>query len=188
MIPARITDQHHKDFPCFSWGDQVCDLIAAFEKSCGRPFFEAYMAAIRTNQRVDGRKDAPTSLVVFEDDQVILFVPKAQISEWELQIMAKKPCGHVVAADTSLRNALDQALLMAIQTLEKLGAQMVTGVEFSSRFDRPDSGMHLLYSLIPRLPYAPATFSEAQLRWITGCYPEDVAQACRDQLDSTRIP
>ncbi len=89
---------------------------------------------------------------------------------------------HVLAADTAVRKALDLAILKAIQTLEKLGAQMVTGIELSARFDTNHLNQHLIYSFIPRLPHAPPTFSEAQLRWITGVYPEDMARACRDIL------
>ncbi|MFO7913731.1 MAG: hypothetical protein R6V15_16375 [Desulfotignum sp.] len=96
--------------------------------------------------------------------------------------MTKKCTPHVLAADTPTRKALDLAMLKAVQVLEKLGADMVTGIEFSGRFDEKPIGQHLLYCFIPRLPYAPATFSEAQLRWISGVYPEDFAHACRSIL------
>jgi len=78
-----------------------------------------------------------------------------------------------------MRQSLDRAILTAVKTLESLGAQMVTSIEFSKRFDSKNCDQHLLYSFIPRLPFAPDTFSEAQLRWISGCYPEDFAHACR---------
>jgi len=99
--------------------------------------------------------------------------------------MTKKACSNILEADISLRASLDHAMLIAIQTLETLGAQMVTAIELSGRFDNKnqnDIGQHLLYSFIPKLPYAPGTFSEAQLRWISGCYPEDFAQACRGAI------
>jgi hypothetical protein len=78
---------------------------------------------------------------------------------------------------------LDQAILKTVQTLEKLGAQMVTGIELSARFDASPLNQHMIYSFIPRLPYTPPTFSEAQLRWISGVYPEDLARACRKILN-----
>jgi len=40
----------------------------------------------------------------------------------------------------------------------------------------------LLYAFLPRLPESPGAFSEAQLRWINGHYPEDFAAACRRRL------
>ena len=46
-----------------------------------------------------------------------------------------------------------------------------------------DAEQHLLYVFLPRLPESPGGFSEAQLRWINGHYPEDFAAACREQLD-----
>jgi len=182
MVPEKVIDNQGHDYDCFSCGDLITDFITEFKKSTGKNFFAAYLSAIQNNGRTDNNLSGSASLIVHEDDQVILFAPKAQISEWELQLMTKKGCSSILEADTSLRRSLDHAMLMAIQTLEKLGAQMVTTIELSGRFDKPDMGQHLLYSFIPRLPYAPGTFSEAQLRWISGCYPEDFAQACRRAL------
>ncbi|MCP3942441.1 MAG: hypothetical protein GY710_13265 [Desulfobacteraceae bacterium] len=179
LVPKKIIDGHGDPYDCFSWGDLVTDFITEFKKSTGKNFFDAYLSAIRNNERTDQKNVGQTSLIVHEDDQVILFVPKAQVSEWELCLMTKNAWGNILETDISTRNSLDQAILTAIQTLESLGAQMVTAVELSGRFDNRKSGQHLVYSFIPRLPHAPGTFSEAQLRWISGCYPEDFAHACR---------
>jgi hypothetical protein len=116
---------------------------------------------------------------VAEDEFTLLFAPKAQISEWELQIMTKTPCGNIFDADTKIRASLDRQILLAVKILETLGAKMVTGIEYSKRLNRIENNQHLLYSFIPRLPYAPGTFSEAQLRWISGVYPEDFVSACK---------
>jgi hypothetical protein len=56
---------------------------------------------------------------------------------------------------------------------------MITNIEYSKRFDAPDKDQRLLYPFLPRLPESPGAFSEAQLRWIKGHYPEDFAAACR---------
>jgi len=90
--------------------------------------------------------------------------------------------GNLLEADTAVRASLDQALLKAMQALTGLGAAMITVIEFSKRFDTADRDQRLLYSLLPRLPESPGAFSEAQLRWINGHYPEDFAQACRLKL------
>ena len=179
MVPGQITDNQGDAYECFSCGDLVTDFITAFKESTGKNFFDAYLGAIQNNERTDGKSIGNSSLIIHEDEHVVLFAPKAQVSEWEIQLMTKKDCSHILEADIHLRQALDQSMLKAIQVLERLGAQMVTAIELSGRFDRLDSGQHLLYSFIPRLPYAPGTFSEAQLRWISGCYPEDFAHACR---------
>jgi hypothetical protein len=63
-----------------------------------------------------------------------------------------------------------------------MGARMVTHIEFSKRFDAGDAEGRLLYSFLPKLPYSPGAFTEAQLRWINGHYPEDFAAACRNRL------
>jgi len=179
MVPGQIADNQGNAYECFSCGDLVTDFIIEFKKSTGKNFFDAYLGAIQNNERTDGKSIGNSSLIIHEDENVILFAPKAQISEWELQLMTKTNCSNILEADIPMRQALDQSMLKAIQVLEKLGAQMITVIELSGRFDRLNSNQHLLYSFIPRLPHAPGTFSEAQLRWISGCYPEDFAHACR---------
>ena len=186
MIPGTVTGNDGDPYGCFSCGDLVTDFIRDYKAAHNTDFFPAYLGAIRTNTRTDGVSGQPASLIVYEDDNILLFAPKAQVSEWELILMTKSPCAHILDADTDVRTSLDRAMLKAVQTLETLGAQMVTGVEFSGRFNAPDTGQHLVYSFIPRLPYAPGTFSEAQLRWISGCYPEDFALACRGILERSQ--
>ena len=144
------------------------------------------MTALRNNTRTDGKKDGPASLILAEDDHTLLFVPKAQVSEWEVQLMPKTACGNILEADTPMRESLDKAILAAVKALESLGAQFVTTIEFSKRLDSWDTDQRFLYSFIPRLPYSPGTFSEAQLRWISGAYPEDVAQAFRRVMKPQR--
>lgn len=182
LIPRHVEDENGMPMPCFACGDLVSDFVRIFEKTHDKPFFDAYVDAMKHNRRTDGNKEKEASLVIYEDKHVCLFVPKAQVNEWELQVMTRSRIPHVLAADTAVREALDLAILKAVQVLEKLGIQMVTGIEFSARFDATGLNQHLLYSFIPRLPYAPPTFSEAQMRWISGVYPEDLARACRDAL------
>jgi len=179
MIPKEVRTESGEDIPSFACGDLIRDFIIQYRQATGKLFFETYIDCIRNNTRTDGQQEGPSSLILAEDDHTILFVPKAQVSEWELQLMPKTACGNILEADTKMRQSLDKAILTAIKTLESLGAQFVTCIEFSKRFDSSDKDQRLLYSFIPRLPYAPGTFSEAQLRWISGAYPEDVALACR---------
>jgi galactose-1-phosphate uridylyltransferase len=177
-----MKDEHGNPLPCFACGDLVSDFIRIFETTHDRPFFNAYIDAMINNRRTDGDARKESSLIIHEDDHVMLFVPKAQVSEWELQVMTRSRIPHVLAADTAVRDSLDMAILKTVRTLENLGASLLTGIELSARFDESPSNQHLIYSFIPRLPYAPPTFSEAQMRWITGVYPEDLARACRDIL------
>jgi hypothetical protein len=179
MIPKLVQTCSGQKIPSFSCGDLISDFIRQYKKITDKSFFENYLAAIKNNTRTDGNKIGESSLVLMEDDQIILFAPKAQISEWELQLVPKTICGNIIEADKRMRQSLDRGILTAVKTLEALGAKLVTSIEFSKRFDSTDSDQRLLYSFIPRLPYAPGTFSEAQLRWISGCYPEDFAHACR---------
>ncbi|RLC28478.1 MAG: hypothetical protein DRH32_08995, partial [Deltaproteobacteria bacterium] len=171
-----------QDLPSFACGDLVSKFIREYRKETGADFFDAYTRAIFTNCRMDGNNSRESSLIVFRDKNVILFVPKAQTSQWELQLMPLASVGNIIEADTGIRNSLDTGLLTAIKALGALGAQMITVIEYSKRFDDDKNGQRLLYSFLPRLPLSPGAFSEAQLRWINGHYPEDFAAACRARL------
>lgn len=182
MIPSHVTDNYGQPMPTFACGDMVDRFIRDYRAKTGVGFFRNYLNAIYKNTRTDNDKTKESSLVVYEDDVIILFVPKAQVSQWEIQLMPKTPCGNILEADEKMRYSLDIGILTALKVLERLGAKMVTSVEFSKRFDSDNADQFLVYSFIPRLPQAPPTFSEAQFRWISGCYPEDFASACRNVL------
>ncbi len=182
MIPGQVTGgEGDPMLPSYACGDLVADFVRAYRRCTGRGFFKNYLRAIRTNQRVDGNENGPRRLDVFEDENILLFVPKAQTSQWELQMMPLRPCGNILEADRALRDSLDRGIFTALGVLEKLGARMVTCIEYAKRFDDKKEDQQLLYAFLPRLPHSPGAFSEAQLRWITGHYPEDFARACRQQ-------
>lgn len=182
LLPSSVPtgDASEKEtFRPFACGDLVADFIREYKKETGKNFFETYIRAIRGNRRMDGDVNRDGSLAVHEDGAVILFVPKAQTSQWELQLMTLKPVGNVLEADIETRRSLDRAILTAMKTLTALGAEMITTIEYSKRFGADDADQRLLYSFLPKLPESPGGFSEAQLRWINGHFPEDFAAACR---------
>jgi hypothetical protein len=160
----------------------IRDFVRQYRQSTGGPFFETYIAAIRRNRRMDDRDDRENSLVVYEDERVMVFVPKAQTSQWELQLMTLAPVGNILETDSRTRASLDRAILITMKILTALGARMVTVIEYAKRFDNEDDDQRLLYAFLPRLPESPGAFSEAQLRWINGHYPEDFAASCRRRL------
>jgi hypothetical protein len=187
LIPATVPmnpgdTKTGASFPAYACGDLVRQFIREYQKETGTDFFKAYTHAIFTNCRMDGNTDGPSSLIVYQDENVVLFVPKAQTSQWELQLMTLGPVGNIIEADTHVRNSLDTGLWTAMKALSALGARLVSVIEYSKRIDDPKNGQRLLYSFLPRLPQSPGAFSEAQLRWINGHYPEDFATACRAGL------
>ena len=97
-------------------------------------------------------------------------------------LVTKMPCPHILAADTATRTALDTGIRIAVQTLEALGAGLITNVEFGGRFTSRNKDQHLIYSFIPRLPYAPGTFPKPRCV-LFPMFPEDFAQACRQAAD-----
>jgi len=186
MIPAEVrTVENGRDdagvMKAFACGDMVAELVRAYRRETGQDFFEDLITCLRNNRRTDGCS-GECSLVVFEDEEALLFVPKAQVSQWELQLMPSRPVGNVLEADPACRASLDRAILLALRVFEGLGASMVTCIEYSKRFNSPETGQRLLYSFLPKLPWSPGSFSEAQHRFISGHYPEDFAAACRMKL------
>jgi hypothetical protein len=190
LVPETVTTADAADEPLASYGcgDLVGAFLRRFRRRTGKGFFGAYLGAIRNNRRMDGVGDnAPSSLVIHEDGPVLLFVPKAQISQWEVQLLVVEPVGNILEADAKVRKALDRGMLAAMKILDALGARMVTVIEYSKRFDEIDTDQHLFYAFLPRLPESPGAFSEAQLRWINGHYPEDFAAACRTRLQALQM-
>ncbi len=173
--------------PGYACGDLVADFIGRYRRETGVPFFDTYLRAIRNNRRVDGDPSAERSLVIHEIDGVLLFVPKAQTSQWEVQLMTADPVGNILEAAPSVRAALDRAMLVAVRVLEAMGARMITTIECAKRFDGEGADQRLLYSFLPKLPYSPGAFTEAQFRWINGHYPEDFAAACRGRLEAAAV-
>jgi hypothetical protein len=166
----------------FAFGDMIAEFIQEFRRYSGRNFFDCYQEAIRSNQRMDQNQNLPSSLIVYQDEHVMLFAPKAQTSQWELQLMTCERVGNVPEAGPEVRNSIDRAMLMAIQVFERMGARMVTHIEASKRFGAEDGDQRLMYFFLPKLPYSPGSFTECQLRWISNHYPEDFAEACRIHL------
>jgi hypothetical protein len=190
MIPATVAARGAGCdlLPSYACGDLIADFIQAYRKETGKSFFESYQLAIRNNRRMDGAKN-PRSLVIYEDTNVMLFVPKAQTSQWEVQLMTLKPVGNILEADGSTRASIDMAMRLGVQALEQMGAKMITSIEYSKPFNAEAStdDQRLLYAFLPRLPESPGAFSEAQLRWINGHFPEDFAEACRQALACLEI-
>lgn len=183
----NLEDMGAEAIPTYVQGDLVAAFIREYRKAAGRPFFELYLRAIKNNVRTDGVTDRPSSLICYEDELVTVFVPKAQRSQGEIQIITKQPVGNVVEAELEVRYALDRAIWLTMKTLEALGAQMITALELSKRFDDLNSDQHLLYCFLPRHPQSPGSFSEFQQRWIMGHYPEDFAETCREQASTLTI-
>ena len=187
LIPERIdvagegSSLPRRSFAC---GDLIHSFIEDYNQRTGESFFTCYEKAVTGNRRMDGRRNRPAGLQVYADNRVMLFVPKAQTSQWELQLMPLEPVGNILEADEEMRRRLDRGLLIAMRVLTAMGATMVTVIEYSKRFHHLESDQRLLYAFLPRLPESPGAFSEAQLRWINGHYPEDFALACRLRLEN----
>lgn len=194
MIPDRVEgysgNLHDPEFtlPAYGCGDLIADVMQRYRSVYDRDFFVDYRAAIESNSRMDGRTDMESSLVVWRDEHVMVFVPKAQTSQWELQLMTLDngsgyPVGNIVEADSTVRDSLNIGILMAQKALAGIGAKMVTTIEYPKRIGpKGEYGQPLLYAFLPRLPESPGAFSEAQLRFINGHYPEDFAAVLRHQL------
>ena len=188
MLPQVVAAWHHGGQAAsdpvagYACGDLIAEFCERYREERGCDFFRTYLKAIRNNRRMDGLEGENSSLIVYEDDKVMLFVPKAQTSQWELQIMVLGEVGNILEADEATRASLDRALLIAQKILARLGARLVNSIEYSRRITAKPTGQRLLYALLPKLPYSMGAFSEAQLRWVNGHFPEGFAAACRLHL------
>ncbi|MBW2568373.1 MAG: hypothetical protein JRD93_01520 [Deltaproteobacteria bacterium] len=179
--PGFINGENDKSqalFPTYTQGDEVARFCHQFKNSTGENFFKTYINAIKNNRRMDGRKDKAKSLIFYEDENIMAFVPKAQRCQGEVQIMTTAKCGNILEANSTIRRSLDMAILTTVRMLEKLGVEMMICYETSKRFDNQDNDQRLTYTFIPRHPKSPGTYSQWLSRWIIGHYPEDFAHAC----------
>lgn len=173
--------------PTYIIGDRIAEFIECYHQNYHVEFFDMLLKAIYANKRIDQRTDRLQSLIVYEDDNVVLHVPKAQRTQGELQLITKQPVGNILEADLSMRNSLDKGIFLAIKALYHIGASMITSYEVSKRFDKSNLKQHLFYCFLPKHPQSPGAFSEAQGRWITGHFPEDYADVMRNALCSIEL-
>jgi len=185
MIPENVAaEDGNETFSSYSCGDLVADFVSSYQKEYQSSFFADYIKAVRNNRRMDGRNALMADLVVYEDENIMLFVPKAQTSQWELQLVTLDQVGNVLEADSNVRASLNRGIITAMRILTGMGARMVTVIEFPKRIGVSDIDQRLLYSFLPKIPYSMGAFSEAQQRYINGHYPEDFAVACRLKLEN----
>ena len=186
MVPKEVlqSEKENEKIAAYSCGDLVTDFVRSYQERYNSSFFKDYVSAIMNNSRIDGKKDLPADLVVFDDDNVMLFVPKAQTSQWELQLMTTGQVGNILEADSNVRRSLNKGILTAMRVLTGLGARLITVIEYSKRIGVRDIDQRLLYSFLPKIPFSMGAFSEAESRYITGHYPEDFAAACRQEFES----
>ncbi|MFW6333932.1 MAG: hypothetical protein ACOC0W_01585 [Desulfosalsimonas sp.] len=184
MIPRAVLSPRGpgRGMASYAVGDLVEEFISEYRAETGACFFDAYIHAIENNRRIEGSGEGGNSLIVYSDENLMVFVPKAQTSQWELQVRARRAVGNILEADIDMRRSLDKAILAGAKSLCRMGARMITFYEISKRMDSRDRDQRLLHTLLPRLPESPGAFSESQLRWINGHYPEDFAEACRRNL------
>ena len=56
-----------------------------------------------------GRLDRDSDLAIHRDDRTLLFVPKAQTSQWEIQLMCLRPVGNILETDGATRSSRSRA-------------------------------------------------------------------------------
>ena len=185
-MPVYVGGENETSFSSmdtYDQGDRIAQFSKTYQEKTGKGFFETYLQAIQSNKRLDGRIDKTSDLTIYQDENVVVFVPKAQRSQGEIQLMSKGECGNIVEADTGVRYSLDRAIMLTMKILENLGVEIFNAFEISKRLDSLDQDQRLIYCFFPRHPQSPGGFSEFQHRWINNHYPEDFAKNCRDELD-----
>ena len=183
LVPAKTSC----GMTTYTVGDLVWNHVERCSDFRPEDFFDAYIHSILDNKRTDGTSDAPQELVIFEDENVIAYCPKAQRYQGEVHLMVKKRIGNILEADSGTRHSLDHGILKVMKALSALGAEMITVFEVSKKYHRISAGQRLFYCFLPRHEDSPGSMSEAQGRWITGHYPEDFAWLLREMLAELEI-
>ncbi len=168
-------------------GELVHNHAKNFRRETQKDFFESYLSSIYDNKRLDNDQSANCSLIFFEDDNVLAYVPKAQRFTGEVHLMAKKDVGNILEADNKMRASIDRGILLIMKALSSLGAEMITVYEVSKRYYHIEENQCIFYCFLPRSEYAPGSMSEAQGRWIIGHYPEDFASYMKDAVEKIEI-
>jgi hypothetical protein len=176
MVPAGS-----ESYTTFCCGDLIHDCQERYYSETGQDFFDDYIACIKNNSRMD-QGNGEKSLILFEDEFCMGFIPKAQTSQWEVQIMTTCQAGNILDLSTAGRASIDRAFYRIVKGLHRLGLKLMCTIEYSSRFT-DNSNQRLIYSFLPKLPKSPGAFSESQLRWIMGHFPEDFAIALRQAME-----
>ncbi len=189
MLPKEVVvaEPRYDMIPSYNCGDQVADFVRSYQDEYQSSFFEDYIRSVRNNTRMDGREELLADLMVYQDESVMLFVPKAQTSQWELQLVTLGQVGNILEADSKVRASLNRGIITAMRILTGMGARMITVIEFPKRIGVSDIDQRLLYSFLPKIPYSMGAFSEAQLRFINSHYPEDFAIACRFKYEELQL-
>ena len=189
MLPKEVvvTEPKHGMIPSYNCGDLVADFVRSYQREHQSDFFDDYIRSVRNNTRMDGKKDLLADLMVYQDESVMLFVPKAQTSQWELQLVTLGRVGNILEADSKVRASLNRGIITAMRILTGMGARMITVIEFPKRIGVSDIDQRLLYSFLPKIPHSMGAFSEAQLRFINSHYPEDFATACRFKYEELQL-
>jgi hypothetical protein len=183
MIPKKIpTNENGISMTAYACGDLVADFIDDYKQHFGCSFFDTYVQAIKNNRRMDDPDKGPHELIIYADAHIIIYVPKAQTSQAEIQIMPASAVGNILMADQAMRDALDRGIFITAKILSSHNIEYVTHIEYASRFRAEPTDQRLIIAFLPKMPESPGAFSEAQLRWINGHYPEDFAAACRLKL------
>jgi len=185
LIPHTIemVGRKNESLNSYAIGDLVSDFCKEFRNSYNISLFDSLIKAIKTNKRTNPFCNSQrNSLIAYEDENVIVYVPKAQRFQSEVHIMVTNPMGNIVEIDLKTRRSLDKALFLTIKGLYEMGARMVTCCEASKRIDDISRDQHLFYYLLPKNPISPGSFSEWQLRWICGHYPEDFAYVLSNKI------
>ena len=119
MVPRQTTTAQ-----TFCCGDLIHDCCTRYADETGQDFFSDYVQCIRKNSRMDGG-DGEDSLILFEDEYCMAFIPKAQTSQWEVQIMTTTRAGNILELSTEARHSLDTAFYLIVKALHGIGVKLM---------------------------------------------------------------
>jgi len=175
----------------FIQSDIIADTVDIYRREIGVDIFDYYHIALRR-----------AGLVIWEDNNAVLFAPFAPMFKDQLEIFCKSPsAANFIDADSSTRKSVNLALYLAIRGLTELKVPLnpenpsdlsnliPAGVEsFNMNFSQRNLndrrvGQRLMLSIKPRS--STLAFAELAGLYVIDRYPEHTAQFMRMAITSS---
>ncbi len=153
----------------FNIGDHLSEICASYDKS-GIDYLEDYMEALRSRH-----------YVIWEDSNVMLYIPFGQIAIHELQVIVKRRnSNNFLSLNVKEIESLSQCEYLVTKIYKKIGIHSFNEVMIAEPFNMQSNGFRSIFSFITReVDFA---VSELNLLYVVDKFPEDTFETIMEKL------
>jgi galactose-1-phosphate uridylyltransferase len=150
-------------------GDHLSNICEAYSRH-GIDYLWSYYRALKE-----------AGLVLWEDENVVLFIPYGQISMHELQVMVKRRnTNHYLELSDEEIRSLSEAEFKVTRLFRELGINSFNEVMISRPFDSKTEGFRIIFTYITReVDFA---VSELNLLYVVDKHPYDTLDEVKSYL------